>query len=261
MSEAFASLLKHWRTRRRLSQLDLALAANVSARHLSFLETARARPSRAMVLQLSQAMQVPRPERNALLEAAGFAAAYRTRRVDAPDLAFVREAVAWTLARHDPYPALVLDRHWQVLESNRCATELLKRFGLAIGDSLLDAFIVTGGFRNALANWPTMAQQLLPRLRNESAHLGGDAVLDAAASALQRELGEQAPAAEPAYPAVIPVVFDIACTRWSLFSSIAQFSSAEDIALAELKLELMFPADEATRQSLLGAAPQTAQSR
>lgn len=251
MAQAFGNLLKDWRMRRRFSQLDLALAANVSSRHLSFIETGRARPSRAMVLQLAQAMEVPRSERNLLLHAAGFAAVYGARSLEATEMRPVREALTWTLARHDPYPGLALDRHWRVLMANDCAIRLLGPFGLGLGESVLDAFLA-GPLRTALLNWPIIARHMIARLRTESSHVGGDPVLDAAQRQLHEALAGADDEARGPMPAVIPVVLAVGGMQCSFFSTIAQFSSAEDIALADLKLELMFPADEATRVALVG---------
>ena len=113
MDRSFGLALKDWRRRRRVSQLALSGEANVSARHIAFLETGRARPSRGMVLQLSEALAIPRAERNALLQAAGFAPAYKARDFADADVAALRQAMDWTLSRHDPYPAMALDRHWK----------------------------------------------------------------------------------------------------------------------------------------------------
>ena len=124
MDTAFGVALKEWRVQRRLSQLDLGLAADVSARHISFLETGRARPSRTMVLHLSEHLDLPRPVRNTLLNAAGFAPAYRSRDLGADDMRHIRDAVAWMLERHDPYPAMALDRHWTLVKANGTATML-----------------------------------------------------------------------------------------------------------------------------------------
>ena len=128
MSESFGALLKSWRGQRRLSQLDLSLAANVSARHISFLETGRARPSKSMVLSLAETLDVPRATRNVLLQAAGFARAYVQRDLAAGEMAYVRAAMDWMLERHNPYPGIAIDRHWNLLEVNACAAALLERY-------------------------------------------------------------------------------------------------------------------------------------
>jgi transcriptional regulator with XRE-family HTH domain len=251
MDTSFGDLLKGWREQRRLSQLDLGLAANVSARHISFLETGRAKPSRSMVLQLSETMQVPRASRNVLLSAAGFADAYRSRDLSTADMAPIRAAIAWTLERHDPFPALALDRHWTVVNTNKSAAHILSAVGIAAGDSLLDALTHQSALRAALENWPEVRQHLLARLRVESAQLGGDTRLDGAAALLAREQMRVDHDTAGILSVVIPARYRFGGAVLSLFSTIAQFGTAEDIALADLKIELMFPADEMTRAALL----------
>jgi transcriptional regulator with XRE-family HTH domain len=253
MNNGFGDLLKDWRTQRRLSQLDLGLAANVSARHISFLETGRAKPSRSMVLQLSETMQMPRPARNTLLNAAGFTDAYHSRDLNAADMAPIRAAVTWTLHRHDPLPAIALDRHWTVVNANTSATNLLAAVGFATGDSLLEALTHASRLRDALANWPEVRRHFLARLRTENAQLGGDTVLDAAIAILAREDAEFDHNAQDVLSAVIPTRYRFGGAILSLFSTIAQFGTAEDIALADLKIELMFPADDVTRAFFMAA--------
>lgn len=250
MEKTFGDALKEWRGRRRMSQLDLGLAANVSARHISFLETGRARPSRAMVLQLSEQLGVPRTARNGLLNAAGFAPAYRARNLAEADMAPVRDAIAWMLERHDPYPAMALDRHWRLVRMNRAATGLLAAIGVGEGDSLLDVMADAARMKPHMENWAEVAQHMTARLRTESAHLGGDPVLDKAADRLSAELGAEAPHAAGTLPPVVPARFRAGDVTLSLMSTIAQFGTAEDITLADLKIEMMFPADEATRDVL-----------
>ncbi|MGI9233567.1 MAG: helix-turn-helix domain-containing protein [Woeseiaceae bacterium] len=250
MSEPFGALLRNWRGQRRMSQLDLGLAADVSARHISFLETGRARPSQAMVLQLSESLDVPRGIRNNLLNAAGFAKVYAARDLEQEEMTFVREAMDWTLSRHDPYPAIAFDRHWRLLRLNQCAAALLDAMNLGIGDSLLDAFIDGGRFADALDNRDEVARHMVTRLRTESSHLGGDDVLDAAAHRIAETLGDVAPIQHESMPAIIPARYRSNGVLLSFFSTISQFGSTEDIALADVKIELMFPADEFTRNAL-----------
>lgn len=251
MAESFGALLKTWRGQRRMSQLDLGLAANVSARHISFLETGRARPSRAMVLALSETLGVPRARRNALLMAAGFAQAYAARSLEAEEMEPVRAAMDWMLERHAPFPALAFDRHWRIVRMNPVSAALLASMQLGEGDSLLDAFIAGGPFAEALENRDEIARHMVTRLRTESAHLGGDAILDAAAAKLVETLGDDVEPAAGTLPAVIPARYRSNGVVLSFFSTISQFGSTEDIALADLKIELMFPADEFTRGALL----------
>lgn len=250
METSFGALLKDWRGRRRVSQLDLSLTADVSARHIAFLETGRSKPSRDMVVQLSEALSIPRADRNTLLNAAGFAPAYRRRELSDTEMAHVEAAVSWTLERHDPFPAMAVDRHWTIVKANRSFSMLLEGIGLGPGDSLLDAAVNSTALREAVVDWPDVARHMAVRLRTESAHLGGDAVLDRAAEALAREAGSRPSGHDPALEAVVPTRYRAGDMVLSFFSTIAQFGTAEDIALADLKIELMFPADDQTRQIL-----------
>lgn len=247
----FGSALKEWRSRRNVSQLDLGLAANVSARHISFLETGRSRPSRSMVLHLCDHLNVPRGSRNGLLSAAGFSNAYRMRALDDDDMKHVKAAVDWTLDRHEPFPAMALDRHWTLVRANRPAAGLLGTVGVSAGDRLLDAFDRTKPMGAAIENWEEVAQHVIVRLRTESAHYGGDPVLDAAADRMANQLGHELPAADNQLPAVAPARYRAGEVTLSFFTTIAQFGTAEDIALADLRIELMFPADDETRQMML----------
>jgi transcriptional regulator with XRE-family HTH domain len=257
MDCGFGTLLKDWRCERHMSQLDLGLAANVSARHISFLETGRSMPSRSMVLQLSETLSVPRAARNVLLNAAGFAEAYRSRDLGEADMAHIRAAVEWTLQRHDPYPGFALDKHWVVIKANASAARLLGAVDLKPGDSLLQALLDSEKLRNALENWPEVARHMVARLRTENAQLGGDPVLTGAADKLANDAGLIAPATIGELSAVVPTRLRMGDTTLSLFSTIAQFGTAEDITLAELKIELLFPADDATRAVLTGVAAQS----
>ena len=249
METSFGSALKDWRSRRRMSQLDLGLTANVSARHISFLETGRAQPSKSMVIQLCDTLDVPRADRNLLLNTAGFAPSYERRELNDDEMVHVRAAVDWTLQRHDPFPAMAVDRHWRLVRCNKTAIRLMSPMGACEGDSLLDLMTDTERMAPFIENWPEVARHMIQRFRTESAHLGGDAVLDAAADKLAKEfeLHED----NGILPAVIPTRYTAGEVTLSFFSTIAQFGTAEDIALAELKIEMMFPADDATREILL----------
>jgi transcriptional regulator with XRE-family HTH domain len=251
MSNAFGPALREWRAKRRISQLQLSLAANVSARHIAFLETGRARPSRSMVMHLGEALDVPRAERNRLLDSAGFRPAWSARALDAAEMEPVRRAIERVIERHDPYPAFVIDRHWKIVTANRSGALVLAAFGIGAGGSLLEAMLEPGRAAALIENWPEVAAHIIARLKTESMHLGGDPVLDQAAAALARD-----PAltrAHPAdMPAVIPARYRLGGQVFSVFTTIAQFGTAEDIALADLRIELLFPADEETRVALEG---------
>ncbi len=251
MSDSFGTLLKEWRGQRRMSQLDLGVAADVSARHISFLETGRSKPSQAMVMHLSETLDIPRTVRNRLLNAAGFSVAYQNRDLGDDELEYVNAAMNWTLERHDPYPAIALDRHWRILRANVSATAMLANLGLSEGASLLDAFAEPGPAREAIENWAEVSRHMIARLRTESAHAGGDAVLDAAIERLSSSLGSGETEYHGALPAVITANYRANGMTLKFFSTISQFGSAEDIALADLKIEMMFPADAATKAALM----------
>ena len=249
----FGPLLRHWRQNRRLSQLDLALGADVSSRHISFLETGRARPSRSMVMHLAESMDVPVSARNALLNAAGFVSAYTMRARDADDMQPVADAVAWMLQRHMPYPGILFDRHWTLLDANEAAHALLAANGFAIGDSLLALFAEPDRLKALIVNWEEVGRHIVTRLHTETAHYGGDAVLEAAANKLDQALPKLDTVRPAIMPPVIPTQFRSGSMVLSLFSTITQFGSAEDIALADYKIEFFFPADEPTRLALCQA--------
>jgi len=251
MQSQFGSSLKHWRNQRRMSQLDLALTADVSARHISFLETGRSRPSRSMVLHLCEQLDVPRAVRNTMLNQAGLAPAYQSRTLANDEMEPIRSAIGWMLERHNPYPAIAIDRHWTIVDLNEAANRLLGGMGLGEGMSAVQALIDTPALQAAITNLPEVVEHLRHRLRTESAHYGGDDVLDAIERDLQAIAGGELLQLGGILPAFVPTRYRIGETELSLLSTFAQFGTAEDIALGELRIEMMFPADEATRQTLL----------
>lgn len=254
MTTQFGDLLKHWREARKLSQLDLGLSANVSARHISFLETGRARPSRAMVLNLGGVLDVPRGSRNALLNAAGFAPSYRTRAMDEAEMGPIASALEWMLERHMPYPAMVLDRRWTIVRTNPMARLMLGHLGLSADANLVEALFDETGLPALIENWQEVAQHLIHRLRAEAAHLGGDAWLEEMATKLSGRVDAAAPGPDAGSEAVMPTRYRLGDVTLSFFSTISQFSTAEDIALADWKIEHLFPADEATREIVTALA-------
>lgn len=249
MPSEFGAILKDWRKVRRFSQLDLSLEAEMSARHLSFLESGRANPSRAMVLRLSDALQLPRPAANQALHAAGFAPVYPSLPEDAPELAPVNQAIDTMLDHHDPYPGVAVDRHWNVVKSNRGAAMLL---ALASPDgtaNMMDILMNSAGL-DLIENWDEVAMLSLTRLRTEILELGEDEKL----SALMHRLAGHDRVKNidmgsiDLNQAVIPTILRVGETRLSLFSTIAQFGSVQDTRAGETKIELMFPMDEETAQ-------------
>ena len=241
----FSDALKTWRKARRYSQLELAHEADVSSRHLSFLETGRANPSRDMIQRLGEALNLPLAVRNQMLAQAGFAARYPQRDWSSEDMAPIRDAVDYVLRQHAPYPAMAVDRHWTILQLNPPAEALLGMIGARVGVSLLD-LVLEETVQQMIENWPEVAHHTAQRLRIESASRGGDPRLDAAIEALSRF---PPPDTETVGP-VSPTIYRAGDLRLSLFTTIAQFGTPEDLALDDLKIELFFPADADTAAAL-----------
>jgi transcriptional regulator with XRE-family HTH domain len=251
----FGQILKEWRGVRRFSQLDLAMAVDMSARHLSFLETGRANPSRNMVLRLSQALNMPRPVTNQALLSAGFSAHFPEMTTDAPALEPVRRAIDMMLHRHDPYPGVAVDRHWNILSANK-AGELLMALSNTLAPIVPDgevqpnliALLLASADLPLVENWREVASLALIRLRSEIAAYGGDPVLEDMAERLAQnpKLQGTTLADIDLDQAVIPTILRLGDARLSLFSTIAEFGSVQDVQAGELRIELMFPMDDDT---------------
>lgn len=241
----FPESLKSWRKARRCSQLDLAMQANVSSRHISFLETGRARPSPEMILRLGDALQLPLAARNQMLTQAGFAARYPARQWEAEEMAPIREATEHTLAGHAPYPAFALDRVWTVVRMNGPAKMLFAPLNVKEGDSMLD-LVTSEALPPLVENWAEVAHHSAQRLRTESAAQGGVAELNRAADALAKTPPPDSPATGP----VVPTIYRMGPLRLSMFTTIAQFGTPEDLTLDDMKIELFFPADAETAETL-----------
>jgi transcriptional regulator with XRE-family HTH domain len=255
--DPFGAHLRHWRQRRRLSQLDLAQEADVSTRHLSYVETGRAAPSREMVLRLTERLGVPLRERNALLVSAGFAPMYRQRALDDPALAAARQAVDLVLKGHEPYPALAIDRHWHLVAANRivpllmagAAPELLKP-----PVNVLRLSLHPQGLAPRIANLAQWRGHLLERLQQQIAVTG-----DPALQALHDELAaypvgapERAvlPAGGELAGVVVPFQLKTPAGVLSFISTTTIFGTPVDVTLQELAVESFFPADAQTAAAL-----------
>lgn len=248
--------LREWRTRRRLSQLDLALEANISARHLSFLETGRARPSREMLLHLAERLEVPLRDRNLLLLAAGFAPAYPQRTLDDPALVAARGAIDLLLKRHEPYPALAVDRHWTLVAANSAVGLLLDGIPEAMLRPPLNVLRLSlhpDGLAPRIINFEEWRGHILQRLHHQH-RTTGDQVL---AEMLTELGGYPAPSAtEPVDrsmttdPILVPLRLRSPRGELSFISTTTVFGTPLDITLAEIALETFFPADDATAAAL-----------
>ncbi len=203
-----------------------------------------------MVLRLCEELEVPRLSRNLLLNAAGMSPAYASRDLNDREMTPVRQAVDWMLEKHDPFPALAMDRHWRLLRLNKSATLLIAGLGIQEGDSLIETLLQNAEFRDAIENFDEVLHHTIVRLQTESAHFGGDPYLLEAVAALQELQDDSYDPHEGVLPAFIPTRYRAAGAVFSFFSTFTQFGTAEDVALSELKIEMMFPADEATRDLL-----------
>jgi transcriptional regulator with XRE-family HTH domain len=253
-------LLRAWRERRRLSQMALALDAEISTRHLSFLETGRARPSREMVLRLAEHLRVPLREQNALLLAAGFAPQYPQRPLNDESLRGVREMVQQVLDGHAPYPALAIDRHWNLQAANRAVMPLLAGVDATLLESpvnVLRLSLLPHGLAPRIVNFPEWRAHLLARLRHE-ADLTADAELWALLAELSGAEAATRPAARsvtvattsPGQQLAVPLILETPLGRLRFISTTMVFGSAVDVTLSELAIESFFPADQATAAAL-----------
>jgi len=251
-------LLRDWRQRRRLSQLDLSNEAAVSARHLSFVETGRSKPSRELVLHLAEHLDVPLRERNGLLMAAGYAPVYAERSLDADEMDPVRQALDQILTAHQPFPALIVDRRWDLVAANDAALTL---FTAGVAPHLLEAPVNVvrlglhpDGLGPRVRNLPELAEHLLLRLQRQIA-VSPDPDLVALHEEVTGYPGvadhRASTTADPASLLFVPMTFESPDgTVLSLFSTLATFGTALDITLAELSIEAFFPADAATAEAL-----------
>jgi transcriptional regulator with XRE-family HTH domain len=256
----FGVLLRRWRAVRHISQLALALDANISTRHLSCVETGRAQPSREMVLRLAEALEIPLRERNALLQAAGYAPLYRQSGLDAPEVEAARQAVDLLLRQLEPYPVIVIDRYWNTLRMNCGTRHFLSRFPIC--DTVkphngVRLVFHPKGLRPFIENWESVAAHIIQRVHREVAANPSDGTMKCFLEELL------------SYPAVpsrwrmldvdgVPPPFLTINYRWNnstlrLFSTLTTFGTAQDVALQELRIESFFPADEATRAALTAA--------
>ena len=259
----FGILLKQWRDRRSLSQLDLALNSQVSQRHISFLESGRAKPSQEMVLQLATVLEVPLRHQNLMLSAAGFAPIHAETDLSAPEMTSISKAIAFMLRQQEPYPAIVIDRYWNLLLANQSANRLLNAF---IDPAKLQSrFCVDGkvnlmrvtfdpqGLRPFIANWQEVAAHLLQRVYCEA----GSSIESGQSSLLFNELISYPEAAELWHNSIRTTHNDLILTthfqlnelNLRFFSTIATLGTPYDITLQEIRIECLFPADAETEQN------------
>jgi transcriptional regulator with XRE-family HTH domain len=251
--EQVGMLLREWRRVRRISQLQLALQAGVSARHLSYVETGKARPSRDLASRLADVLGMPLRERNALLVAAGFAPIYPETSLETPALAAIRRAIDLTLEHHEPFPALVIDRHWEIVRANSAFSRLLTFLIGGVGHmNVLRQVFDPRDMRKVIVNWQEVAGDLIHHVHDQVVSAPSDvraralldevlAYPDVPAAWRTRDL-----IAQPA--PLLTVVFRTHAEELRFFSTIATFATPRDVTLDELRIECMFPSDEATAE-------------
>jgi len=264
----FGRLLRDWRARRGMSQLELATEAGASPRHLSFVETGRSQPSREMVLRLAEALDVPLRERNALLGAAGFAAVFRESSLGAPELAPVERMLAFLLDRYEPFPAYLLDRTTRVLRANRAGLATFAPFASDAPiwrESPLNMLLLTlhpDGLRPAIVNWEEVASALLARLAREAAFASGDAELAAlveevrALPGLPESLRVHDLTRSP--PPILAVHLKSGDTELRFFTMLTTLGTPQDVTLQGLHIESFMPADAETEARLRAVAGESA---
>lgn len=256
----FGDLIKQWRKQRGFSQLSLSLASNVSQRHISFLESGRSQPSREMILQLAEILDIPLRDQNKMLTVAGFAPVFTESDLSAPELAPINQALKFILRQQEPYPAVVMDRYWNQLDSNQAAQHLLywlvnpEQLRPCMAPSgqlnLMKAMLHPQGLRPVVANWEAIAPHLVRRVHRESLAKGQNET----SQALLQELlsypdvaGLWPSKVSESWQAPLLIVnFVKDQLRLQFFSTIATLGTPYDITLQELRVECLFPGDEAT---------------
>lgn len=242
------ALLRFWRQERGKSQLDLSMDTGISQRHLSFVESGRSAPSRDFLSTVADALNIPLRERNALLLASGFAPQYDEQSIDAGQMAVITRSIDRMLEQHEPHPALVLDRYWYVIRTNKAAPQF---FGLFIDlgsrpkpRNLLDLMFDPAGMRPFVEDWETVAAGLLQRVRREAVGHVLDAKLQDLLKRLREYPGVAAlkPPLAPQSP-VLPIAFRRGNERFSYFSLITTVGTPQCITAQELRVECMFPTD------------------
>ena len=241
-------LLRYWRQQRGKSQLELSMDTGISQRHLSFVESGRSNPSRDFLSVVSDALNIPLRERNVLLLASGFAPQFREQSIDAEQMAIVTRAIDRMLEQHEPHPALVLDRHWNVIRTNKAAPRFFSSFvdleSRPKPRNLLDLMFDPAGMRPFVEEWEKVAAGLLQRIRREAVGQTLDAKVQALLKRLRMYPGvaELKPSATPQSP-VLPMVFRKGNQRISYFSLITTVGTPQCITAQELRVECMFPTD------------------
>jgi transcriptional regulator with XRE-family HTH domain len=254
--EHVGQVLKEWRARRRLSQLDLAIEADISARHLSFVESGRSSPSREMLAKLAEQLSMPARAANRLMLAAGYAPVHSERSLDAPDMTAARQAVETVVHGHMPFPALAVDRHWDVVLANDAITSLLAGVSAELLQPPLNALRLSlhpDGLSSRIVNLAEWRHHLLERLKRQVEETGDDVLSRLYAELASYPAPKLSAHADGADPLAIPLQLRDPSSGaiLSFISTTTVFGTAADVTLSELVLECFYPADAATRAVLM----------
>jgi len=249
-SDGFAGVLRAWRKRRRISQLQLSCIASTSSRHISFLEQGRAKPSRNMVLKLAAAMEIPPMDINAALSKAGFSSAFPTADLGDESVKSLRHAVNYMLKNHLPYPALVVDQCWALLNVNPAADHLLQLLGPEQQDNLVFALLSADDADGPFINWLEVANLILSRLDAQQLQRPDDDALKSIRDTLRAHprLREYEPEESQELSVSVPIKLKVGDEGLSLISMVAQFGAIQETTYAGIHVELFFPEDDVTDQ-------------
>lgn len=255
LASTFGAALQRYRGARRMSQLDLATACDVSARHLSFLESGRAQPSRDMVMRLGAGLLLPLSARNALMQAAGFAPAFPASPLDSSDVEPFRAILNEMVAKHAPNPAMLVDRHWTVREANASAQRLLAALQGEAPENNVVRLLTSGPHvGDVIANLPEVLGELFSRVQIEAFEAGDDAELRELLQLLERAMARRPTAETRSGRPVLPLIVNHGERQLRFLTAIAHFGTSEDANIRDLRLELLFPADDDTRAAIAGWA-------
>jgi transcriptional regulator with XRE-family HTH domain len=266
-TERAGDLLREWRHRRSLSQLDLASRSAVSTRHLSFIETGRARPSREMLLHLAQRLEMPLRERNRLLLAAGFAPVFGEHTLDAPEMEPVRAAIDRFLAAHDPYPAAVYDRHWTLVASNKGTEPALGAVAPELLEppiNVLRVMLHPEGMAKNIVNFGEWSAHSMLRLERAISISGDPYLVDlyeelAAYPRVKRGLDASDPDLEESI--IVPMRYLFEGRELRFFNTVTSFGTPLDVTVADLVIDALYPADSATADALAAIVPESVRVR
>lgn len=249
MANSIGSILREWRKQRRYSQLQLAVELDISSKHVSFLETGKSKPSRNMILKIGTFLFLPKREINRALYASGYAPVYSELPTSHEHLKPIFNAIDQMIVNHMPYPAIVLNQHWDIVKANESAKELLFELGFSEHKNLIEALISDNQKASKIINWQESIRAVLIRLRYEISMLGGNKHLEELEKKLTACLSPNEEMMNiDSNEIVQSTKFQLPDQALSFFSIIAQLGTVQDVTVSEFKVELMFPSDEETKK-------------